>query len=178
MLNLASKVMENKRLDLDACKNKVRKARSLQMQPPVSFRSTFYWQADLNEVGFVFVFLLSEYTSTFIFDRCIKSHNHHHYHQGVRSVRRIFATKIPTNKLKYLQTTGIGYKKVYQRRVIRKNFAFVTKYHMFRQNIFLHFKKSQWALAMASGTLTTITKSLSEKIEHLAIFVSMYAYWM
>ena len=62
MLNLASKVLENKRLDLDACKNKVRKARSLQMQPPVSFRSTFYWQADLNEVGFVFVFLLSEYT--------------------------------------------------------------------------------------------------------------------
>ena len=62
MLNLASKVLENKRLDLDACKNKVRKARSLQMQPPVSFRSTFYWQADLNEVGFVFVFLLSKYT--------------------------------------------------------------------------------------------------------------------
>jgi len=28
------KVLENKRLDLDACKNKVRKARSLQMQPP------------------------------------------------------------------------------------------------------------------------------------------------
>ena len=62
MLNLAWQVLENKRLDLDACKNKVRKARSLQMQPPVSFRSTFYWQADLNEVGFVFVFLLSEYT--------------------------------------------------------------------------------------------------------------------
>ena len=62
MLNLASKVLENKRLDLDACKNKVRKARSLQMQPPVSFRSTFYWQADLKEVGFAFVFLLSEYS--------------------------------------------------------------------------------------------------------------------
>ena len=30
------KVLENKRLDLDACKNKVRKARSLQMQQPVS----------------------------------------------------------------------------------------------------------------------------------------------
>jgi len=28
------KVLENKRLDLDACKNKVRKARILQMQPP------------------------------------------------------------------------------------------------------------------------------------------------
>ena len=30
------KILENKRLDLDACKNKVRKARAMQMQPPVS----------------------------------------------------------------------------------------------------------------------------------------------
>ncbi len=30
------KILENKRLDLDACKSKVRKARSMQMQPPVS----------------------------------------------------------------------------------------------------------------------------------------------
>merc|ERR1719192_568598 len=28
------KILENKRLDLDACKNRVRKARSMQMQPP------------------------------------------------------------------------------------------------------------------------------------------------
>ena len=34
-------VLENKRLDLDACKNKVRKARSLQMQPPVRFLNIF-----------------------------------------------------------------------------------------------------------------------------------------
>ena len=30
------KILENKRLDLDAGKNKVRKARAMQMQPPVS----------------------------------------------------------------------------------------------------------------------------------------------
>ena len=30
------KILENKRLDLDACKNKVRKARAMQLQPPVS----------------------------------------------------------------------------------------------------------------------------------------------
>ncbi len=29
------KILENKRLDLDACKNRVRKARAMQMQPPV-----------------------------------------------------------------------------------------------------------------------------------------------
>ena len=32
------KVLENKRLDLDACKNKVRKARSMQDQQVVSIR--------------------------------------------------------------------------------------------------------------------------------------------
>lgn len=30
------KILENKRLDLDACKNRVRKARGMQLQPPVS----------------------------------------------------------------------------------------------------------------------------------------------
>lgn len=30
------KILENKRLDLDVCKNKVRKARAMQLQPPVS----------------------------------------------------------------------------------------------------------------------------------------------
>ena len=30
------KILENKRLDLDACKNRVRKARSMLDQPPVS----------------------------------------------------------------------------------------------------------------------------------------------
>lgn len=30
------KILENKRLDLDACKNRVRKARAMQLQPPVS----------------------------------------------------------------------------------------------------------------------------------------------
>ena len=29
------KILENKRLDLDACKNRVRKARAMQLQPPV-----------------------------------------------------------------------------------------------------------------------------------------------
>ena len=32
------KILENKRLDLDVCKNKVRKARAMQLQPPVSSR--------------------------------------------------------------------------------------------------------------------------------------------
>ena len=36
------KILENKRLDLDACKNKVRKARAMQLQPPVSLSSTVY----------------------------------------------------------------------------------------------------------------------------------------
>ena len=30
------KILENKRLDLDSCKNKVRKARAMQLQPVVS----------------------------------------------------------------------------------------------------------------------------------------------
>ncbi len=30
------RVLENRRLDLDSCKNKVRKARAMQMQPAVS----------------------------------------------------------------------------------------------------------------------------------------------
>ena len=33
------KILENKRLDLDACKNKVRKARAMQLQPPVSLET-------------------------------------------------------------------------------------------------------------------------------------------
>ena len=33
------KVLENKRLDLDACKNKVRKARALQMQQQVKTKN-------------------------------------------------------------------------------------------------------------------------------------------
>ncbi len=32
------KILENKRLDLDACKNRVRKARAMQMQPPVRWK--------------------------------------------------------------------------------------------------------------------------------------------
>lgn len=31
------KILENKRLDLDACKSRVRKARAMQMQPPVGY---------------------------------------------------------------------------------------------------------------------------------------------
>ena len=32
------KILENRRLDLDACKNRVRKARGMQLQPAVSQR--------------------------------------------------------------------------------------------------------------------------------------------
>ena len=45
------KILENKRLDLDAGKNKVRKARAMQMQPPVSlgdkpfFVFTDFWES-------------------------------------------------------------------------------------------------------------------------------------
>ena len=36
------KILENRRLDLDACKGKVRKARAMQLQPVVSVTSLFY----------------------------------------------------------------------------------------------------------------------------------------
>jgi hypothetical protein len=35
------KILENKRLDLDACKNRVRKARAMQLQPPVRVTDIF-----------------------------------------------------------------------------------------------------------------------------------------
>ena len=36
------KILENRRLDLDACKGKVRKARAMQLQPVVSYPSSIY----------------------------------------------------------------------------------------------------------------------------------------
>lgn len=44
MKNIAKerKILENKRLDLDSCKNKVRKARALQLQPVVHTRHFIY----------------------------------------------------------------------------------------------------------------------------------------
>ena len=35
------KILENRRLDLDACKGKVRKARAMQLQPVVSYTSSY-----------------------------------------------------------------------------------------------------------------------------------------
>ena len=47
------KVLENKRLDLDACKNRVRKARSMQDQQQVSHElSTSYRQIFCGDIGF------------------------------------------------------------------------------------------------------------------------------
>jgi hypothetical protein len=42
------KILENRRLDLDACKGKVRKARAMQLQPVVSLYPSSYIQIYLN----------------------------------------------------------------------------------------------------------------------------------